>query len=88
MIWQSVTVPPPHVPPLLEVPAVQRREVRQRPQVVVDVLDDVVDVDVEHSGEDGILDLAYLRIAQRTGAFPEHRRRALAFGHTPAPLPA
>ncbi len=35
------------VPALLQVPAVQRREVRQRLQVLVHILDDVVDVDVQ-----------------------------------------
>jgi hypothetical protein len=69
------------VPALLEVLAVQRGEVRQRPQVLVHVLDDVVDVDVQHGLEFGFLDLADLFVAQRTGAFPEYRGRALAFGH-------
>ena len=48
----------------------------------MDVLDDVVDVDVEHSREGGILDLAHLLVAQRPGAFAENRRRALAFRHS------
>jgi hypothetical protein len=77
-----------HVPPLLEVLAVQRGEVRQRAQVLVHVLDDVVDVDVQHLLERGVLDLAHLRVAQRAGAFPENRGRALAFGHPGGPLAA
>ena len=76
------------VPPLLEVLAVQRGEVGQRAQVLVHVLDDVVDVDVQHLLERGVLDLAHLRVAQRAGAFPENRRRALAFGHPGGPLVA
>ncbi len=75
------------VPPLLEVLAVQRGEVRQRLQVLVDVLDDIVDVDVEHLGEGGILDLAHLVVAERARAFPQDRGRTLAFGHT-GPLAA
>jgi hypothetical protein len=33
----------------------------------VHVLDDVVDVDVEDTGEVGLLDVAYLRVTERAG---------------------
>ncbi len=73
------------IPPLLQVLAVQGEEVRQRLQVLVDVLDDVVDVYAEDGLEVGLLDLADLLIGQSARAFMEHSRRALAFRHSEEP---
>src|SRR5580693_10419311 len=74
------------VPPLLEVPAIQRREVREGLQVLVHVLDDVIDIDVQHTLEVGSLDLTDLLVAQRPRALMKHRRWTLSFGHRQTPV--